>query len=214
MFNCHFQSVFSKPDNDCDTTPATDQSGGLSISSEGVVELLLRLNAKKSTGPDKIPAIFLKRYVQLIGRFLLIIFNKSLETGKVPTDWLLARVFPVLKKGSPVEISNYRPISLTCISCQVLEHISVKYLNNFLDKHSIIHNAQHGFRRGFSTNTQLVATINEFANVLDMNGQVDIIFLDFSKAFDRVSHNKLILTMKTIGISPEIINWVIYILFD
>lgn len=207
-FNSYFQSVFSRPQNlSIMTVPGP--SSLINISLEGVTELLLRLDVKKSTGPDGIPAVFLKRYAEIIARFLVIIFDVSIKTSSVPDDWLLARVIPVFKKGNRLLVSNYRPISLTCICCKLLEHIIAKYLNTFLEQNKVIHSAQHGFRRGLSTTTQLLATVNEFSKVLDKSGQVDVIFMDFSKAFDKVPHIKLIDKMKVIGIPPEIINWVI-----
>lgn len=104
---------------------------------------------------------------------------------------------------------NYRPISLTCSVCKVLEHVIAKHINDFLDNHNLLTNGQHGFRRGFSTATQLVVTVHEMAAVLDDGGQIDAILIDFSKAFDRVPHSKLISKMKNLGIPPLIVSWVI-----
>lgn len=80
----------------------------------------------------------------------------------------------------------------------MLEHIIAKHINKFLEEHSILSDFQHGFRKGYSTITQLVTIVHTFAKTLDMNGQIDAIFMDFSKAFDKVHHEKLIQKLKTL----------------
>lgn len=208
VFNEYFQSVFSMSDPLNAAVCESGDSGVIWISLEGVTELLLRLDQKKSTGPDDIPSAFLRRYATLLAKFLVVIFQKSVSSGAIPDDWRIARVTPVFKKGNRLNFSNYRPISLTCHCCKMLEHVITKYLNNFLQSQNVLSEHQHGFRRGFSTTTQLLATINEFAKALDAGKQVDVIFFDFSKAFDKVPHNKLITKLKSIGVPAEITNWV------
>lgn len=212
-FNMFFQSVFTKP-----CSPMTQSlfeefydNGNMntvSISTEGVTELLLHLDIKKSPGPDNIPNAFLKRYAVQVAPLLATIFQKSIDTATLPDDWRVAKVIPVFKKGSPLQIDNYRPISLTSCSCKMLEHILAKYINDFLAQKHVITDAQHGFRHGYSTVTQLVTTVHEFAKTLDQGGQIDLILLDFSKAFDRVVHSKLISKMRAIGLPLHIIHWV------
>lgn len=105
-------------------------------------------------------------------------------------------------------LTNYRPISLTSSSCKLLEHIISNYINDFLDKHEIISPFQHGFRKGLSTTTQLISTIHSFASIVDRPGQVDVIFLDFSKAFDRVPHSGLIYKLNEIGLPSTVVQWI------
>lgn len=127
----------------------------IAISKEGIIELLLKLDNKKSSGPDKIPNEFLKRYWEWVALFLVEIFASSLETGAVPSDWLLARVVPVPKVGDKLMVENYRPISITCTVCKVLEQIIGKHLVAYLENNNLFYNKQHGFRRRLSTVTQL-----------------------------------------------------------
>lgn len=208
-FNSYFQSVFSRPATLGNTPYVNDSNQYIHITVEGVTELLLRLDPKKSAGPDNIPTAFLKRYAELLARFLVQLYSKSLETSCLPLEWLVARVKPIFKKGSVTDYCNYRPISLTCTVCKVLEHVIAKHLNDFLDNNNLLTNVQHGFRRGFSTATQLVVTVHEMAQVLDEGGQIDAVLIDFSKAFDRVPHSKLITKMKNLGIPSQVVNWVI-----
>lgn len=170
--------------------------------------MLLNLKTKASTGPDGIPNIFLRRYAEIISQFLVIIFRASLLSGVVPEDWKLARIVPVFKKGDETLFTNYRPISLTSSCCKLLEHIIADYIINFLNRNNLLSDCQHGFRKGFSTVTQLTSIVHDFASVLDKTGQVDVIFLDFQKAFDLVSHVHLMHKLKVIGLPAFVTNWI------
>lgn len=208
QFNRYFHSVFANASGEHYSfeTPSTMPS--ITISRPGIVELLLNLKTKASPGPDKIPNAFLRRYAEKLSEFLVVIFCASLSSAVIPSEWKTARVVPVLKKGDASLISNYRPISLTSTCCKLLEHIIAKYIIGFLDDNNILSNVQHGFRKGFSTVTQLTSVVHSFASVLDKSGQADIIFMDFSKAFDLVSHSKLIDKLKQVGLPNFIVNWV------
>lgn len=94
--------------------------------------------------------------------------------------------------GDAANPSNFCPISLTCTAGKILEHLILKHIVTFVESHSIINPNQHGFRSGVSTVTQLEDTVHDLALTIDKRGQVDIVFLDLSKAFDRVSHPKLV----------------------
>ena len=104
----------------------------------------------------------------------------------------MAYVTPVYKKGSRTNPSNYRPISLPCICCKLLEHIIYSAISSHANVHNIMCTNQHGFRKKRSCETQLLETINDLTGALDAGYEADILFLDFSKAFDRVSHNCLL----------------------
>lgn len=207
-FNEYFHSVFSNIDTSAfrDHTPC-DPAPDI-VSTPGVVSMLLKLKTKSSPGPDDIPNIFLRRYAEALAPFITRIFQMSLSSATLPSDWLSARVVPVLKKGDATLVTNYRPISLTSSCCKLLEHIIAKEINNFIGDNSILSSCQHGFRKGFSTTTQLTSIVHNFASVLDGSGQVDVLFLDFKKAFDLVSHRKLIDKLESINLPTYIVNWV------
>ena len=115
-----------------------------------------------------------------------MIFQQSYEEGTVPSDWLTARISAIYKKGDKANPSNYRPVSLTCITCKIMEHIVCSQIGRHLDHKNILHPNQHGFRKGLSCETQLVDTIHELAYSINQKAQTDVIFLDFSKAFGKV----------------------------
>lgn len=196
-FNRYFQSVFTI-DNGLvhhpEIRPPTDKklSKTPEITESGILNLLLNLDDKKSCGPDGIPNAFLKRYAEPVSKYLRLLFTKSIQDSQIPSEWKLAKIIPVHKSGDKSTPSNYRPISLTCTSCKLLEHIILKFITKFVEENNLLHPNQHGFRRGLSTVTQLAETIHDLAEAINQHSQIDIIFMDFSKAFDRVSHEKLV----------------------
>lgn len=207
-FNSYFHSVFSIPSERVSLTPVSCSDLEDIVSLQGIVAMLLNLKSKTSPGPDGLPNAFLRRYAEVLAPFLACIFRASISSADLPVDWRTARVVPIHKKGDTALISNYRPISLTSSCCKMLEHIIANHVITFLTDNNILSSFQHGFRKGFSTVTQLTTVIHNFASVMDKSGQTDVIFLDFRKAFDLVSHQKLVFKLRYIGLPPFIINWI------
>ena len=127
------------------------------------------------------------------------IYQQSLTLNKSPYDWKTQFISPILKPGKDkTEPSAYRPIALTSICCKILEHII--YSNTMAHLQKILSNLQHGYRSGSSTETQLLKVIDLFAKGLENHSQIDAISLDFSRAFDVVPHERLMLKMDSYGI--------------
>lgn len=207
IMNDYLHSVFSSKDTTTlELVPSLPDSDFISF--EGVLSLLLGVKEKSSGGPDGIPNSFLRRYAEPISHILTTVFSESLKTATLPDDWRLARVVAVHKKGDRLLKENYRPISLTSTCCKVLEHIIAHFITDFLENNNLLSPAQHGFRKKLSTCTQLVATVHDIAQILDFSGQVDLIFLDFSKAFDRVPHGKLLIKLRNLNVPSFIISWI------
>ena len=178
------------------------------IQVEGIEKLLKNLDPSKATGPDQIPARILKQFATEFAPHLTTIFNVSLSKGDVPEDWRHANVIPIFKKGDKYLASNYRPVSLTCICCKLLEHIVVTNILKHLDHYNILVDCQHGFRSKRSCETQLLTLSHELLNNLHSGVQTDMIILDFSKAFDKVPHKKLLRKLDNYGIRGNTWNWV------
>ena len=182
----------------------------LHISENGVFMLLDRIDVSKSSGPDKLPRRLLQSLTKEITRTVIhYIFTQSLCTGVLPTEWTQANVASILKKGSKLQAMNYRPVSLTCITCKLFEHIICKHILAHLEDHKILTDLQHGFRSGRSCETQLVTTFQDLAQMQNKKGsQIDIAVLDFSKAFDTVPHDGLLSKLKHYGIGEKILQWI------
>ena len=147
----------------------------ITVEINGVQELLKNLNPKirkKASVPDKILCRLLKELSAELAPALTLLFNRSLSTGVVPEIWRYALVQPIFKKGDRGQTANYRPISLTCVCCKLLEHVVPTGITKHLEKNKIISDAQHGFRKARSCETQLILTIHDFATEIDMSGQM------------------------------------------
>ena len=140
----------------------------IEFTSPGVEKLLQNLNPNKAAGPDFLPTRMLKMVAKEIAPVLAFIFQQSYDTSQVPSDWQLATVTAVFKKGDKTNPANYRPVSLTCILCKTMEHIVFIQIMNHLDHKKILRNFQHRFRRNHSCETQLLNTAEELSRRLDM----------------------------------------------
>jgi hypothetical protein len=134
---------------------------------------------------------FLKELHEELTQALTLIFQASLHQGQVPTIWKDAFITSLFKKGDRSKPSNYRPVSLTPICCKIMEHIIHSTVMKHLDMHGILVNAQHGFRKSRSCESQIM-TVHDLANSPNRNEPVDGMLLYFSKAFDKVPHQRLL----------------------
>ena len=126
---------------------------------------------------------------KLLAPGISALFQKSLETGELPKDWTDANITPVFKKGDKHAAENYRAVSLTSVLSKVLDHIVCHHLHAHFEKNNILTDVNHGFRKGFSCETQLTITVDDLARNSDEGSQTDVAILDFSKAFNTVPHS-------------------------
>ena len=119
-----------------------------------------------------------------------------------------------IKKGDRTRAENYRPVSLTSVCCKVLEHVVHSHVMKHLDCYKVLTKYLHGFRKGHSTESQLIQTLHDFTNSFDQRTQTDAIIMDFSKAFDTVPHQRLLLKLNQYGITSKTNKWISSFLHD
>ena len=211
ILNTFFSSVFTNEDTT--NIPVPQQMCDANISSFVVTEEMFKKRLSKvkkngAPGPNKITQQVLSELQDVVALPLCIIFNKSLSTGEVPEDWKIANVTPVFKKGNRSLAANYRPISLTSIVCKILESLICEVMVTHLTEHKALRASQHGFVSHRSSLTNLLEYLETVTTLLDQGHNVDVFYLDFSKAFDRVPHQRLLAKLKAHGISGDIFNWI------
>ena len=123
-------------------------------------------------------------------------------------DWLSANIVPIFKKDRRNLACNYRPRSLTSTCCKVMEHIIFHFIMEHLNRNNIINKHQHGFRPAHSCQSQLLLLTEDILKAMDSKKQVDLVLLDFCKAFDKVPHKRLLSKLKNYGIQGNIGKWI------
>ena len=153
ILNSQYKSVFTpQSGNTFPPLPGTQfhKIKPLHNSENGVFMLFDRIDVSKLSGPDKLPEKLLQSLAKEITPVVHFIFTQSLCTGDLPTEWTQANVAPIFKKGSKLQAVNYHPVSLTCITCKLFEHIICKHILAYREDHKILTDIQHGFRSGRS----------------------------------------------------------------
>ena len=180
----------------------------ITVTENGVHKLLAGLEPHKASGPYQLQARLLKELASELAPIYTLLFQASLDQGIIPDEWKSANVVPIYKKGDKSKSENYRPISLISITCKTLEHIVSSTIMKNMDPNSILPDAQQGFQKKRSCETQLLLTIQDLASTTDVMGQTDIILLDFSKAFDKVPHLRLLSNIRYYGIQNNLNRWI------
>ena len=158
--------------------------------------------------PDKIHPKVLLELSETIAKPLIMMFNKSTKSRIVPKDWKVAHVTPLHKKVSKQKSANYRPVSLTSICCKLLESTIRDQIMEHMIIHKFFTKHQHGFLPGRSAVTQLLESLEEWNNMVENNINLDILYCDFQKAFDSVTHIRLLKKIKSYTIEGEILDWI------
>ncbi|CAM4370604.1 unnamed protein product [Caretta caretta] len=175
---------------------------------EVVQDYLEKLDVHKSMGPDALHPRVLKELTDVIAEPLAIIFENSWPSGEVPEDWKKANVEPIFKKEKKEDPGNYRPVSLTSVPGKIMEQVLKESILKHLEERKVIRNSQHGFTKGKSCLTNLIAFYDEITGSVDEGKAVDVLFLDFSKAFDTVSRSILVSKLKKYGLDGCTTRWV------
>ena len=211
ILNKFYGSVFTHDGDVCPEVRQREDGATLEeieITEKVVEEVIKELKDDSAAGPDNIPPRLLKELKEEVVRPLTLIFQMSMEEGRIPDDWRLANVTPIFKKGKKAEPGNYRPVSLTNVIGKVMERVVKRGLMEYVEKNKIMANSQHGFRPGRSVQTNLVEFLDGATKWLDEGRSFDVLYLDFSKAFDKVSHKRLLVKLEEAGVKGKVLAWI------
>ena len=212
IFNEFFSSVFTREDTEQVPEPQEmhfrSELRETQVTTKKVKEKIKKLRRGAAAGPDNIGPTLLQELVDVVASPLATIMRKTLEDGSMPADWRMANVCPIFKKGAKNSPGNYRPVSLTSVCCKMLESIIKDDMVRHLEKHKLIRPTQHGFMKGRSCTSNLLTFLEKITAAVDDGDAVDIIFLDFAKAFDKVPTERLLKKVWAHGIRGQLFTWI------
>ena len=211
-FNQYFSSVFTDEDLYL-PAPVIFYDGDepletITVLENEVLEFLTHLDPNKSPGPDGFMPKVMRSVAVGLAPLLCRVFAASLARGEVPLDWRSADVCPIHKKGPEDQASNFRPVSLTSVPGKVLETLIKARMVSHLDRNDLLLGSQHGFRAGRSCLTNLLEFYHAIFGAYDRSGSVDVVYLDFQKAFDKVPHRRLMAKVRALGIGGSVADWI------
>jgi hypothetical protein len=212
LLNQNFSDIFTREDvseiPDAEDMRPESELATVKFRESDVRKKIREQRTDAAAGPDGIGPRVLKELQDGLVPALTAIFTKSMEEGSVPPDWKDANVTPIFKKGSKSAPGNYRPVSLTSVSCKLMESIIRDSVTEHLSSNNLIGKSQHGFLRGRSCVTNLLEFLEKATTVVDSGEGFDVIYLDFAKAFDKVPTERLLRKVRAHGIRGQVLDWI------
>lgn len=213
--NDYFASVFTHEDTSRLPTPTHKFHGeeanaltDVTVTKDIVYQRLKAIKVDKAQGNDGMHPSLLSNLAEEISTPLAIIIERTLENEDVPEDWRQANVTPIFKKGEKSKAENYRPVSLTSQVSKTAESIIKEAIVDHITTYDTLNRTQHGFIKGRSCLTNLLTFLEEVTDMLDRKLPVDIVYLDFSKAFDKVPHKRLLEKLHAHGVRGKVWTWI------
>ena len=200
------------PEEGHEVHPGNDPAHGsitdIKFTREDLEEAINEVKPSAAAGPDRFPAILLKTCRRTLSLPLYIIWRRSLDTGVVPQVLKTANIIPIHKGKARSLAKNYRPIALTSHLIKVFEKVIRKNIVKFMEAHNLFNPGQHGFRMSRSCLSQLLNHYDHILYLLEMGHNVDVIYLDFAKAFDKVDFTVTLKKIKQLGIHGNVGRWI------
>ena len=208
-----FESVFTGPENSVpnlpNPAPRTDSPlDNIHITEEDIAKQIKKMPSSAAAGPDEIPSTLLKNCVDSMKIPLKRIWQQSFEEGHIPDILKTGIITPIYKGGDRTKPQNYRPISLTSHVTKIFEKIVREKITHYMTANDKFNDNQHGFRNGRSCVSQLLNHYNTILESLENETEIDVIYLDFAKAFDKVHHDTLLGKLQNIGITGKLHQWI------
>ena len=212
ILSSQYSSVFTKPspspyhdiEEDTDIPTITD----IHFTEEDIVDAIDELSNTAASGPDGMAAIFLKKCKNSLSRTLFLLWRDCLDKGITPWKLKEGHIIPIHKGGHQGLAANYRPVALTSHLIKVFEKVVRNHLVSFLDENNKFNLNQHGFRIGRSCLSQLLTHYDRIISLLEKGLNVDTIYLDFAKAFDKVDHSLVLKKLSILGVRGKILQWI------
>jgi hypothetical protein len=212
-----YAKVFSNPDEvnvaEClsNINPNLDDDTELdtfNLTEEDIIKALKELDPYSATPDGDIPARILVSCKEQLAVPLKLMWTKSLEDATIPASLKNQYITPLYKKGNRTDPANYRPVSITSHLIKTFERVLRNHMVHHLESNNLLSNSQHGFRQKRSCLTQLIEHVEHIYSCLNKGEEVDVIYLDYAKAFDKVDHNILLAKLKKYGIRGKVHRWI------
>jgi hypothetical protein len=208
-----YQKAFSNPEN---VNPETitvkegppEELSDIILSVDDVLGAIKETGRFSAPGPDKFPALILRECKDALAPTIAKLWQLSLETSDIAEMFRSQSIIPIFKKGSKAVAANYRPVSLTSHLIKLCERIMRNQMVSFFERNNMFHTDQHGFQKGKNCLTQLLHHIEDIMCDLNLDRNADVLYLDFSKAFDKVDHKILLKKIHAFGIRGKLYNWI------
>ena len=209
LFNETFQTFFTVDNNSqFSSSPPEHIMPFSTILPEDILRACKKMKKKLSRTPEDIPSIFIVNNINALLLPLTIIFNLSLASNSIPTQWKQAFIVPIFKKGDRSKIGNYRPISLTSSFSRLFETILLDKMLLYILNNNLISEHQFGFLPNRSACSNLLTSLNSWLHSYEAFESVSVLYTDIKKAFDSVNHRILIKVLQSYGINARMVSWI------
>ena len=204
-----YEAVFSDPidlELDINNIPASIIED-IAFTEDCIKKAINELANNAAPGPDGFPALLLKNCKDELAKPLYILWRVSLDTGEIPEQLKISHITPVYKGGSRHVAKNYRPVALTSHIIKIFEKVIRAALVEFIESNNLMNPNQHGFRAGRSCLSQLLQHQDKITSLLEEGFNVDVIYLDFSKAFDKLDIDITLQKLLKMGVTNKLFHW-------
>ena len=211
ILSAQYSSVFSKPSESIYYSMNENENEisieNIDFTEQDIIDAIDELKNNSSSGPDGLAAIFLKKCKNSLARPLFHLWRKCLDQGITPDTLKEAHIIPIHKGGHQGLAANYRPVALTSHVVKIFEKVVRNYIVQFLEENNKFNDGQHGFRSGRSCVSELLIHYDRIVDILESGSNVDAIYLDFAKAFDKVDHGIVLKKLSLLGIRGQLLKW-------
>ena len=205
-----YNSAFSTPSGSATshTPQSIDIIEDLEFSEEHIIKAISEIANQSAAGPDRFPALLLKNCKETLSKPLYLIWRTSLDTGEIPTIFKRSVITPIYKGGDKTLPKNYRPVALTSHLVKIFEKVLRNALVSFIERNNLLNPNQHGFRAGRSCLSQLLQHYDRIVKYMEDGKNIDVVYLDFSKAFDKLDFDITLNKLRSIGITGKLLRWI------